>query len=508
MRAFILRTACLLALGCLPACSALGLADLPQSDCVNGGDGFCDSLGTSSPTGDECSTWQCNTTSRHCEIMPRDDDGDGAPSMMCAAGATPDCDDGDADNFPGNAESCNGRDEDCDGVADDGVITVTEAASASLTAGASQILVTTQPDADEAYVLARTGTSLRRVLVGAEGAADAADVRLMGPSGMLVVLDDSAAIAGIGMSTYAAVLPRSETTGCRQWAVAPITMASPNATLRAADESLVPACPSSAISAPSASGRAGSPLLISWLGEASSIRNCGSATAAPVILGTGQFDPRVTGNRMGDATVTLGDSVDVGPIASLPLTAPAGTGAFLVAYPTDDNAIAVHRVTITALLEITDGGVVYTEPAGAMRRQGVGLALGPTVGTDTTVALSFYEGCGGSNAISVRWLSLSGATLTAGGLTTGIGTALARSLVQVVYQPRSSDWLVGWRSSTGLSVQRVFDDGALEGEPIDVVTGALQAYALQARSTGALFQATAVVDGTNVQGLTFGCSAE
>lgn len=509
MRALLLRAACLLALGCLPACSALGLADLPQSDCVNGGPGFCDSLAATSPTGDDCLTWQCNRAARFCEIQPRDDDDDDAPSMMCAPlGTTPDCDDADPHNFPGNTETCNGRDENCDGVADEGVITVTEAGTTTL--AGDQHVVTTQPDADEAYVLGRTGLSLRRVVFGADGTPDAADVRLMGPTSVLSILDDGVAIAGIGSSTYATLLPRSETSGCRQLAMAPITMASPNATLRAADASLLPTCPSGAISAPTVSGRAGSPLLIGWLGEATAIRNCGSAPAVSVVLGTGQFDARATGNRIGAATVTLGQTVDVGPLAALPIAAAAGTSAFLVAYPMADGTVAVHRITISALLEIADGGVIYTEPAGsgAMLRQGVGLALGPTAGVDTTVALSFFEGCGGANAISVRWLTLSGATLTASGLTTGIGTGVARSLVQVVYQPRSTDWLVGWRSSAGLGVQRVFDDGALEGEPIDVLAAAgLNAFALQARSAGPLFQATAVEGAANVHALTFGCAA-
>ncbi|WP_309669860.1 hypothetical protein, partial [Gemmatimonas sp.] len=63
---------------------------------------------------------------------------------------------------------------------------------------------------------------------------------------------------------------------------------------------------------------------------------------------------------------------------------------------------------------------------------------------------------------------------------------------------------------TGLSVQRVFDDGTLEGDPIDVATtGALSAYVLQARMAGALFQATAVTDGSvNATTRTFLSAAE
>ncbi|MFM2161647.1 MAG: hypothetical protein RLZZ383_1159, partial [Pseudomonadota bacterium] len=46
---------------------------------------------------------------------PRDDDGDGAP-------ASGDCDDGDADVFPGATELCNAVDDDCDGGVDEGLI--------------------------------------------------------------------------------------------------------------------------------------------------------------------------------------------------------------------------------------------------------------------------------------------------------------------------------------------------------------------------------------------------
>jgi hypothetical protein len=44
-----------------------------------------------------------------------DVDGDGVDAMD-------DCDDNDADNFPGNTETCDGADNDCDGVADNGVL--------------------------------------------------------------------------------------------------------------------------------------------------------------------------------------------------------------------------------------------------------------------------------------------------------------------------------------------------------------------------------------------------
>jgi hypothetical protein len=47
-----------------------------------------------------------------CRDPREDQDGDGAPSQL-------DCDDGNADRYPGNLEICDGVDNDCDGEADD-----------------------------------------------------------------------------------------------------------------------------------------------------------------------------------------------------------------------------------------------------------------------------------------------------------------------------------------------------------------------------------------------------
>ena len=62
-----------------------------------------------------CPTGQCSEVSRRCEVVvtPVDADGDG---VVSAATGGADCDDQDANRYPGNAEVCdlNGHDEDCD----------------------------------------------------------------------------------------------------------------------------------------------------------------------------------------------------------------------------------------------------------------------------------------------------------------------------------------------------------------------------------------------------------
>lgn len=58
--------------------------------------------------------WQDDAAGNRCLPMP-DGDGDGAPVNV-------DCDDGDAEVYPGATESCDGVDSDCSGAADEGLV--------------------------------------------------------------------------------------------------------------------------------------------------------------------------------------------------------------------------------------------------------------------------------------------------------------------------------------------------------------------------------------------------
>lgn len=531
MRCRLLSLSVLLACaGALPACSALGLDNLPQADCMRGaggvmGDAFCASLATESPPMDTCHTWQCNEQSHHCEQLARDDDGDGAPTMMCApTGVTPDCDDTSASNSPtGTVETCDGLDQNCDGIPDDGAI-ASSASSSSLTTIAAtpdQHLLAYQPDADQALVVVRSAARFSAVTITTTASATDLVFSQMGSTVPPTPSMADGAITALGSGTYALAARRIVTAGCQQWALFPVSAGTAAVTLRAAppavDESLLPACPGGAqqLTAPAiaghANGAAGSLLLMAWLAGTDDPggRACGAAPELPVAIAGAAFDPRTGGrNRVGADVVTLGSSVSNGPPTVLALD-----DAFLVAYARRDMTIAVHLVSVTvdaAGVHITASMTPdYVEPAGAMLAQSVGLALGPTTGGATSIALSYVQGCGGSNPITVRLLTRNASTITASSTpATGLGTGLVRSFVRVAYQPRANEWLVGWRSNAaGLSVQRLFEDGAPEGAAFDVVPSTtVAAFALEPLGMGPLYRAI-VADGTNLNQVTFGCAA-
>lgn len=504
----------------LPACSALGLDNLPQSDCVRGsggvtGDPFCASLATLVPTSDTCHTWQCNESTHHCEQLARDDDGDGAPSMMCAAGATPDCDDTSGTNHPGGTETCDGLDQNCDGVPDDGAIEASETPSSltTINANALQLALTYQPDADEALLLSRVMNSFHTVTI--TGAAVPHDLTLSQTgTGAIVPQDTDGAVAALSSQRYGLAV-RMTSAGCQQWSLLPFGSSTTAVTLRAIDQSLLPACPGGAqqITAPAIAGNAtagttmSDTVLVAWLAGADDPRSCGAAPSRTVSVSAAVFNDRTSAaNRVSADVITLGDSVDNGPPVVLALG-----DAFLVAYARADKTIAVHLVTVTvdasAVHVVASTTPAYVEPAGTAVRQGVGLALGPTASGATAIALSYYEACGGSNDITVRMLSRSGSAITGSGTpATGIGSGLARSHVQIAYQPRANEWIVGWRSASGLFVQRLFHDGATAGGAFSVATSAtVSAFVLEPLGSGPLYRAL-VVDGTSLNEVTFGCA--
>lgn len=111
----------------------------PHNDYRGEFDGDCNDSDTSIYPG---ATEICNGLDNDCDGVPDDGvqfqdwyydwDGDqhgaGAPANTCDGPPTidwvaagDDCDDADANNFPGNTESCDGADNDCDGLIDDGV---------------------------------------------------------------------------------------------------------------------------------------------------------------------------------------------------------------------------------------------------------------------------------------------------------------------------------------------------------------------------------------------------
>jgi hypothetical protein len=518
MRRFEKIALLLLAGAALPACSALGLDHLPQADCTLAADpdAFCASLVDHNPNIDACHTWQCNSLTTHCEQLPLDVDGDGAPAMMCA-GPTDhaDCDDNDPHNTPGATETCNGRDDDCDGIPDDGmnVIMVASTPLGTVDNAPAQLAFAMQPDSTEAYLLTRSSNTFTGTTITTSAMPATIAITQTG-TGAIVPQAADGAVGALGSQRYALVVRRFNA-GCQQWSVLPARSGTGGVTLRASDASLLPDCPTGggtqtltapAVAGYATGGAAASDIVLgAWLDGADDPRSCGAAPARQVTLGAAILnDQTATGSRVGTTTLPLGMSVSDGPPVILALD-----DSFLVAYARADMTIAVHQITVAVdatTITISEVGTAYVEPAGAMVPQSIGLARGATASGATTIALSWITGCGGQNPITVRMLSRTATAVTGSGTpTTNLGSGLARSRVQVAFQPRVNEWIVGWRSASGVSAQRLFEEGAIEGDPIDVVSSSMvSAFVIEPLATGALYRAL-VVDGTALNQLSFGC---
>jgi hypothetical protein len=512
-----------LALFALPSCSALGLDNIPVTDCSRQGatwadhDTFCTSLAMTNPVPDSCHDWHCSHTSHHCEILPTDMDHDGWPSMMCAGGATADCLDSDARLFPMNPEVCDGLDNDCDGAVDEDVIQ-TQAQTSTLTAlmAPDQLALAARSDADEIMLVTHAATGFAAFTITTNASPTPLALTQMG-TGTLPVWTTSEAIAALGSNTpYALVAPRMTGGTCGQFGLFPLGGAR-SGTLNAGEPSLFPSCPGAAtVGFPAIAGAPTGEVVFSWFEADETVtRNCGAAPAQPVLISTGYVNSSSLGHDQisPDAPVTLGSSVDYVRPALLAIDATH----FLVSYPLMDGTIPVHLVTTqttAGATHITSSAVAYTEPAtSAAMPQSVVLGLGPTDSTTsmTSIALAFHDGCALSNAITVRMLHFDGRTLHASGMpATGLGDGATRKDLQIVYQPRSEEWLLAWDAGDGLEAQRLHATGTAEGPPFALVMGAHtrpRPWVVQAlRGTTSLFR-TVGYDGGNLTQTTFGCTA-
>ncbi len=453
----------------LPSCSLLGLDRLPQSSCTDmGGDAYCATLNDSSPTGDTCRRWQCDEVSTHCVVEPRDEDSDGSPAMTCEpVGIAPDCDDGDGTNAPTRTESCDGSDDDCDELVDEGTVGMASLASLrDLPAGTTDVVLGRAPDADELALAALTATGSVSVVTDAAVAGFlTAPVRTvsgptpLAPSGL-------SAIEGLGMNRYAMLFELAG--ACRRLVLG--VLDTTTMIVRVADAHEESGFPSSAgdcttgTTATStgalARDAASGDLLVAYLESVR--RDCGTTTPAPVlVIGAPDAAPAA-----GVTPLVLGESVDPRPPAVVSL----GGRAFLVAYPTADGGIAVHRVTVAADGTPTAADA-YTETSDAGGLRGdVRLALGASDGGTTTVALTYAYGCGAA-AVALRLLSVGATSTTAGARIAGTTDTGAR-LPFAVYQPVLDEWLLGWRTRMALGGLRIDAASMAIGDGFDLTSDA------------------------------------
>lgn len=452
----------------VPGCSLLGLDRLPQSTCdESGGDSFCASLETVMPTGDTCLRWQCSEVTRHCEIEPRDVDADGSPAAMCEpTGVAPDCDDADPMNTPTALEVCDGNDDDCDEAVDEGTVGAAALTSLrDLPSGTTDVVFGRAPEGDENVVAALTATGSVSVVTDAAVAGFlTAPVRTVGGPTPLAPTGLSA-IEGLGMNRYAMLLELGG--GCARLALGVLDTTTmsvrvPDAHAVAGFPSTGGGCPGGVLDTSTGSlGRdaASGDLLVAYL--ESNRRDCGGTVAAPVLV-IGAPDAAPAADTV--VPLELGESVD--PRA--PAIVSLGARAFLVAFPTADGGIAVHRVTLAIDGTATATLVHMEAPDASGLRGDVRLALGPTSGGTTTVGLTYAYGCGAA-PVALRLLSVTSAAVTPGPRIPGT-TATGARLPFAAYQPSLDEWLLGWRTRMALGGVRVDAASMLIGEGFDLTS--------------------------------------
>lgn len=446
-----------------PGCSFLGLDVLPIDECTSDDD--CNGLELEEAPADDCHTWQCNPTTRHCEIDVLDRDRDGSPAMfsptMLACMATPvDCSDDPmtdrhaASMFPGNPEVCDGLDSDCDGFIDQADVNprLVDRPFTNIAGNAESAVVASGGGLDgneAAAVVLIAGTPRRLVAVDHEGMDQALDLRVGAASTVPLRL---AGIAPVGQRWGVLYVPGG---ACDRLVLASLRLTPSleivvDATLHESGLPTLPADQCNITAGALARSRAADRSAL--VAYAAARGTCDAAGESPVHVVVAQFPN--TGTPTLGIPFTLGDTADW----VAPAVVSIGAGIYAVAYPTAAGTIEVQRVDAGA----GTASLLYTEPAGALPPSGVQLGFDGTTG----LALTFSVDCG-RRPSEVRFLSL-GSDGTA--ITADMRVALGSSndTTSATYQPALDEWLflstgvLGWRG------QRLDGSFASIGEAFDL----------------------------------------
>ena len=453
-------TAALLALAALPACSLLGLDNFQQQRCTE--DSQCASLEMISPTGDTCRTWQCNNPADGdgtCEIRTRDDDGDGAPPMMCAAGATPDCDDMDDARSPLALEACNLVDDDCDGVVDPSFGAMSSAVAA-LGTGAGRVT----------FSRGYNGSEVSVVRVPPRGTADPLSLGATTPGSSSALsltpamTDDSE--TGVGAhatlddeGTLLVYDPVAAAMNCGSDATSPIQAR----WLRSNGTVAATAClEQTRLAAASLTPEPEGDVLLVWVDDAG-MRECGSATEAPVkarvLRPIGGATPRIDSSPVLD----LGSTADaLGPsVAFVP-----GQG-WVIAHVDNDGSIVVSQIAVTtALASVTSTMVSSIDTATAAE-------VSISVGEGASIAVAYTDGgCAATNRVIVRTATLASSSATfSAELVASPTMARNRRAPVAVYHPDRDEWAVFYREVDDESAVRLDAMGRTIRDPITLGVG-------------------------------------
>jgi hypothetical protein len=491
----------------LPACSLSGIDRFDREECDV--DSCCTDLNTSMPTGDPCLTWQ--SAGMYCEPLARDMDGDDARDPACPGAAPEDCDDADPARSPIAAEICDGVDNDCNDLVDDAPSAAGIAGGmlAELEASATQIEMTAARDGSE-IVIAAFETDEIHLVRGPAGAAtpvlDDGDVLISDGTIDLTLIDGVGPLASVGNGRYAML---AHAFGCPRWVLARIEPAGAEI-FSDVHEFGLPKLDGSCMTDTSPVGPAAmaadedGDLAIAWL-EDGGARACGTASSAPIVLTGGRVASGTT--DVAAAAMQAGMSDDASPPALLAI----GDDDFLMAAA-NAGTIELRRLSFEeGSLEVDGSTVIHTETANG---GDLHLALGPSDATNVTFVLSWREGCAAGSRVLAAAYSLARASSSPSriGAVLEVATGSALRAPRAVWQPRSSEWAIAWRSGgLGVSVQRYLVDFAPIGGPVAIIetAGVSLVPALVARPDGPLYGVDVArfeEASASIHAATFGCA--
>lgn len=469
-----LSLACLLAIATLPACSFLGLDNIPVAGCAS--DSECTDLRDEEAPPDDCHSWQCNPVSLRCELDVLDDDEDGAPRMLsptmatCAMGAAVDCNDDPSDpaartTLPGAAEACNGLDNDCDGLIDEGAVDVSSTCDAASATRELEVGVARAGGFSIAELLYNTEAGLRHLTLPADGdpteGAITATPALRNDdetlSGMAFVRAGEWAVLrsspGTCTSPFLQRLRPSTGTldGDRVGGALPI----PGETVCTTTASMDLAVTQLGAIAAGTGGEG----VVAYV-ESGTLTSCSGGTATPQTLAaylSVASLPAAGDYTVDDTPIALGEHAGRGAPALLSVA----DDVYLAALPRPDGTVEILEIDTAGAAPVATS--VYVE-AGTSPADRVALAAGE----DGQYALSFDFVC--PRGIRTRLFTwTAGGSATAGALISDERPAAVRP--GAVFQPALSEWLVTWTNGAEAQGARFDVDGGPIGAIESLATG-------------------------------------
>ncbi len=440
------------------ACTLAGVGDgLDRQDgCTGEPLSFCDELNAIAPSGDDCLTWQCSS-SNVCELLRRDDDGDGAVRMGCvSSNQEPDCDDDDANRSPLATEICDGVDNDCNEISDDGAFTMGVPTDLE-TDVQSQYFDVDVGDTGATFAYVKEGSVNPWGTAHAATNADDSDKLTYRDGGDIPISEQL--LQGIAVATAgsATLLASASTSGLLvgelDVSAALVDHGGSGLNVLSTPSSLVAAAGDD-----SCRGEASCGVLIAFVrADRHAVDSCDMGLEAEI---SDVQAVHLLSNVLTSATspYLLGQTTDPSP----PAIVSEGQGKWLAAVATA-TAVRVLRVTET---DGTLSSEILLEISAAKAGE-VALALAPE---QNVLAVAYRDGCGNAAEVKVATVDLNtGSPAIIGSSSAPSTEAREARYPSLVWLGSPSDsYLLGWRESGGdqAFVAQVDGTGAILGTRI------------------------------------------